>query len=386
MHNFIYQNTTKIYFGKGMISHLTDELEKYGKNVLLVYGKGSVKRIGLYDEVMKLLCDAGKTVYELSGINPNPRYSQVLEGARAVRENGIDLILALGGGSVIDCSKAISVCAYAEGDPWQRYWIDQKDVDNRIVPVATILTMTGTASEMNSGSVITNEEKQLKCGRIFPSFVNPAFSILDPEYTYTVPKKQMLSGIFDIMSHLMEQYFGGEGDNVCDYLIEGLLRAVISNARAAVKDPLNYEARANIMWASTMALNKIIAVSKEQDWEVHAIEHQLGAYTDCPHGEGLAVISVPYYRYVLKYAPAKFARYARAVWDIDTSDMTCEEAAKAGIDALSAFIKELGMPTTLRELGASEDMLEKIAQTSGKGGGYKFMHSEDILAVLKECY
>lgn len=386
MQNFIYQNATKIYFGKGMISHLPAELERFGKNVLLVYGKGAVKKIGLYDEVVRILGEAGKTVYELSGINPNPRYSQVLEGARAVRENGIDLILALGGGSVIDCSKAISVCAYAEGDPWQRYWINFEDVDNKIVPVATILTMTGTASEMNSGSVITNEEKMLKCGRVFPSFVNPVFSILDPEYTYSVPKRQMLSGIFDIMSHLMEQYFGGEGDNVCDYLIEGLLRAVINNARAAVKDPLNYEARANIMWASTMALNKIIAVSKEQDWEVHAIEHQLGAYTDCPHGEGLAVISVPYYRYVLKYAPMKFARYARAVWGIDTSDMTCEEAARAGIDALAAFIKEIGIPTTLRELGASEDMLEKIAKTSAKGGGYKFMHEADILAVLKECY
>lgn len=386
MQNFVYQNPTKIYFGQGALSGLPLELEAFGKNILLVYGKNAIKSIGLYDQILSLLIRANKTVTELSGINPNPRYAQVLEGARLVRENQIDLILAVGGGSVIDCSKAISVCAYANGDPWQRFWIDKEDVSHKIIPVAAVLTMAGTASEMNSGSVITNEEKMLKCGRVFPSFVNPRFSILDPTYTYSVPKRQMLSGIFDIMSHLMEQYFGGEGNNICDDLIEGLLRGVIRNARAAVKNPKDYETRANIMWASTMALNKIIAVSKEQDWEVHAIEHQLGAYTDCPHGEGLAVISVPYYRYIAPNAPEKFTRFAKNVWDIDTNGMEPTEAAEAGIRALSSFIREMGMPTTLRELGAEESMLEKIAASTDKGGGYRFMDTEDILKVLRACF
>lgn len=385
MLDFSYENTTRIHFGKSAMDYLAPELKKYGKKVLLVYGKSAIKRTGIYDKVMQILAESGKNVTELSGINPNPRYSQVQEGARLVRENDIDLILAVGGGSVIDCSKAISVAAYAKCDPWERFWINFEDVTERVVPVASVLTMTGTGSEMNSGSVITNEDKKLKCGRVFPSFVNPQFSILNPEFTYTVPKRQMLSGVFDIMSHLMEQYFNGDDDNVCDYLIEGLLRAVINNVRKAVVNPLDYNARANIMWASTMALNKIIAVSKEQDWEVHAIEHQLGAYTDCPHGEGLAVISLAYYRYIYKYGLDKFVRFAKNVFGAEDK-LTDEETALAGIAELENLVKELGMPTTLRELGATEDMLEKIAESSDKGGGYKTMEKGDILTVLKNCY
>jgi len=386
MLDFEYGNRTKIIFGKDSLEKLGRELSFYGKNILFVYGKSAIKRTGIYDKVIKILSDSGKLVVELAGINPNPRYSQVMEGARLVRENNIDLILAVGGGSVIDCSKAISVCAYAKGDPWQRFWIDFDDVTEKIVPVASVLTMTGTASEMNSGSVITNEEKKLKCGRVFPSYVSPVFSVLNPEFTYTLPKRQMLSGVFDIMSHLMEQYFNGDDENICDYLIEGLLKGIIDSVRRAVVNPTDYNARANIMWGSTMALNKIIAVSKEQDWEVHAIEHQVGAYTDCPHGEGLAVVSVPYYRYIYRYGIDKFVRFARNVWDIDVSAMSKEEAALAGIKALEDFIKELGIPTTLRELGVTEDMLEPIAKSTKEGGGYKFMTADDILTVLKNCY
>lgn len=385
MLDFSYENPTRIHFGKSAMDYLASELSEYGKNVLLVYGKNAIKKTGIYDKVIKILTECGKNVTELSGINPNPRYAQVQEGVRLVRENDIDIILAVGGGSVIDCSKAISVAAYAKGDPWERFWINHEDVTERVVPVASVLTMTGTGSEMNSGSVITNEEKTLKCGRVFPSFVNPQFSILNPEFTYTVPKRQMLSGAFDIMSHLMEQYFNGDDDNVCDYLIEGLLRAVINNVRKAVVNPLDYNARANIMWASTMALNKIIAVSKEQDWEVHMIEHQLGAYTDCPHGEGLAVISLAYYRYIYKYGLDKFVRFAKNVFGVEDK-LTDEETALAGIAELENLVKESGMPTTLRELGATEDMLEKIAESSDKGGGYKMMEKDDILTVLKNCY
>ena len=386
IYDFIYYNPTKIYFGKKSLENLEAELKNYGKNVLLVYGKNSIKKIGLYDEVIKTLKKCGKNVVELAGINANPRYSQVLEGARLVRENEVDLILAVGGGSVVDCSKAISVSAYAKGDPWKRYWIDFEPVDNKLVPVGAILTMTGTASEMNGGSVITNEDEKIKTGRVFGASVYPKFSILNPEYTYSVPERQMVSGIFDIFSHLMEQYFSGDDDNTTDYVIEGVIKSLIKSARAAKKDPRNYEARSNIMWCATLGLNTVTGVSKTQDWEVHMIEHQLGAYTDCPHGLGLAVISVPYYRYIYKYGLDKFVRYAENVWGVDATGKTKEEVALQGIDKLAEFIKEMGIPTTLRELGATEEMLPLIAKTTVKGGGYKQMDESDILTVLKECY
>lgn len=386
IYDFTYYNPTKIYFGKKSLENLEAELKNYGKNVLLVYGKNSIKKIGLYDEVIKTLKKCGKNVIELAGINANPRYSQVLEGARLVRENDVDLILAVGGGSVIDCSKAISVSAYAKGDPWKRYWIDFEPVDNKLVPVGAILTMTGTASEMNGGSVITNEDEKIKTGRVFDASVYPKFSILNPEYTYSVPERQMVSGIFDIFSHLMEQYFSGDDDNTTDYVIEGVIKSLIKSARAAKKDPRNYEARSNIMWCATLGLNTVTGVSKTQDWEVHMIEHQLGAYTDCPHGLGLAVISVPYYRYIYKYGLDKFVRYAESVWGVDATGKAKEEVALQGIDKLAEFIKEMGIPTTLRELGATEEMLPLIAKTTVKGGGYKQMGESDILTVLKACY
>lgn len=382
--DFTYYNPTKIYFGKTALGNLSDELKNYGENILLVYGKNSVKKSGLYDKVIEILNSANKKVTELSGIKSNPSYSQLLEGARLVRENNVDLILAVGGGSVIDCAKGISVSAYCEGDPWQRYWVNFEDVDNKIVPVASILTMAGTGSEMNGGSVITNEEKMLKNGRVFPSNVNPKFSVLNPEYTYTVPKYQMVSGIFDTMSHLMEQYFSGDDDNTTDYVLEGVMRSLIHSAHAALKNQQDYEARSNIMWCATIGLNTITGLSKEQDWEVHMIEHQIGAYTDCAHGAGLAVVSVPYYKYICKYAPEKFARFARNVWGVSETDT--DTAAALGIEKLKDFIKELGLPLTLRELGASEDMLPLIANSTVPGGGYKKMTAEDILTVLKECY
>lgn len=384
--DFTYYNPTKIYFGKTAMDNLVPELENYGKTVLFMYGKGSVKRSGLYDQVIDALKKAGKTIVELSGIKSNPSYTQLLEGARLVRENNVDLILAVGGGSVIDCAKGISVSAYCDSDPWQKYWIDCKDVDNKIVPVASILTMVGTGSEMNGGSVITNEEKMLKNGRVFPASVYPKFSILNPEYTYTVPEYQMASGIFDTMSHLMEQYFSGTDDNTTDYVLEGVMRSLVHSAKIAMKNPTDYEARSNIMWCATIGLNTVTGVSKEQDWEVHMIEHQLGAYTDCAHGAGLAAISVPYYKYISEFGLKKFARFAKTVWDIDTKGMTDREAADKGIEALYGFIKEIKMPLTLKELGATKDMLPKIANSTVLGGGYKQMNAEDILKVLEACY
>lgn len=386
LHDFTYYNPTKIYFGKDAMGNLPSELNNYGKNILLLYGKNSIKKIGLYDEVVKVLKDCGKNVVELAGIKPNPAYSQVLEGAKLVRENKVDLILAVGGGSVIDCAKAISVSAYAKGDPWQRYWIDFEEVDNEIVPVGTILTMTGTASEMNGGSVITNEEVTIKTGRVYETEVYPKFSILNPEFTYSVPQKQMVSGVFDIMSHLMEQYFSGNDDNTTDYVIEAVMKSLINSSRIAVKNPEDYEARSNIMWCATLGLNTVTGLSKTQDWEVHNIEHQLGAYTDCPHGLGLAVISMPYYRYIYKDGIDKFVRFAENVWNVNKDGKTKDEIALEGIACLENFAKELGIPMTLRELGATEDMLPKIAETSYEGGGYKHMTHEDILNVLKECF
>ena len=386
LHDFSFYNPTKIHFGKSAMEHLPSELSCYGQNVLLLYGKGSIKKIGLYDKVIKILKDCNKNITELSGIKPNPSYSQVLEGARLCSENDIDLILAVGGGSVIDCAKAISVSAYTEGDPWQKYWINYEEVDNKIIPVGSILTMAGTGSEMNGGSVITNEDVMIKNGRVFPPSVYPKFSVLNPEFTYTVPKIQMVSGVFDIMSHLMEAYFSGEDDNTSDYVIEAVMKSLIKSAEIAYENPEDYEARSNIMWCATLALNGITGVSKTQDWEVHAIEHQLGAYTDCPHGLGLAAISMPYYRYIYKNGIDKFVRFAENVWGVDADGKTKDEAALEGISCLKNFARRIGIPLTLHELGATEDMLPKIAESCEEGGGYMTLTHADILNILKECY
>lgn len=384
--DFSYHNPTKIYFGKNAIDNLDNELKNYGDSILLVYGKSSIKKIGLYDTVISKLKKAEKKVTELSGVKSNPTYKQMMEGIRLARQNDVKLILAVGGGSVIDCAKAISVGAYCEGDPWQKYWVDFKALENEVIPVASILTMTGTASEMNGGSVITHEEKLIKEGRVFPPEVYPKFSILNPEYTYSVPKYQMASGIFDCMSHLMEQYFSGTDYNTTDCVIEGIMEALIISAYKALENPLDYEARSNIMWCSSMALNYISGVSKEQDWEVHNIEHQIGAYTDCAHGAGLAAVSIPYYKYIYPYGIDKFVRFAEKIWNVDTSGMSKEEAALSGIDKLKEFIKALGLPQTLRELGVSHDMLVKIAGSVSEGGGYKKLNEKDVLTILNNAY
>ena len=387
LYDFTYQNPTRIHFGKNAINKLANELREYGKNILLVYGKASIKKIGLYDQVMNILQAEGKTVVELAGINANPRYTQLLEGARLVREHNIDLILAVGGGSVIDCAKGIACAAYAEGDVWQRYYVNQEPVTNRVIPVGSILTMAGTGSEMNSGSVITNEAENLKIGRVYPlALVTPRFSILNPEYTYSVPKYQMISGIFDIFSHLMEQYFSGDDDCTSDYLLEGLMLSLISASRKAIVNQEDYEARSNIMWCATMGLNKILGLSKTQDWEVHMIEHQLGAYTDCAHGIGLAIISPAYYRYIYRYGLHRFVRYAKHIWGVEDHGQGDEAIALEGINRLEAFIAELGIPASLREVGATEEMLPLIANSTIPGGGYKQLNAEDIMSILRACY
>jgi alcohol dehydrogenase YqhD (iron-dependent ADH family) len=385
--NFTYYNPTKIHFGKNSLEKLGDELSLYGKTVLLVYGKAAIKKNGLYDKVVAILEAAGKKVVELPGVMPNPTYAKMQEGCELVRAHDVSLILAVGGGSVIDCAKGISASTYCEEEPFAKYWLQYQPISNKTVPVASILTMAGTGSEMNGGSVITHEDMEIKAGRIFPPELYPKFSILNPEYTLTVPKYQMISGVFDTMSHLMEQYFCGTDISTTDYLIEALLRSSIDSLRAALKNPDDYEARSNIMWNATMALNTVTGLSKTQDWQVHMIEHQLGAYTDCAHGMGLAAISLPYYRHIAPYGLHKFARFATEVWGISAESKSQEELAGAGIDALEAFCKECGVVTSLRELGATEEMLPKIAESSFiLDGGYKKLTSGEILEILKQCF
>lgn len=384
--DFVFHNPTKIYFGKDSLNNLEQELKNYKDNILLVYGGGSIKRIGLYDKVIDILNKCHKNVFELSGVMPNPTYEKMMEGARMVKEHDIDLILAVGGGSVIDLSKGVSVSAYSKEEPFEKYWLKKEALDNKTVPVASILTMVGTGSEMNGGSVITHEVKNLKVGRVFPSSVYPKFSILNPEYTYSVPLYQMKSGIFDIMSHLMEQYFSGHDDNVSDDLIEALIKSTIKNTKNAIENPKDYEARSNIMWIATLALNTLVGCSKEQDWEVHAIEHQISAFTDCAHGMGLAAISVPYYQHIYKYGLDKFKRFAINVFNVEETNKTDEQIALEGLDALKDFIVSSGMIYSIKDLGVKEDMIRPIADTCALGGGYKQINHDEIYDILLNSY
>lgn len=384
--DFTYKNPTTIYFGRSAMEKLEDEVKKYGDTIMLVYGKGSIKKNGLYDQVAAILKRNNKKTVELTGVMPNPTYKKVLEGASIVRENDVDLILAIGGGSVIDCAKAVSASAYCKGDAWTRFWINGEKVDHRTVPVASILTLAGTGSEANGTSVITNEEEKLKIGRGFPADLYPKFSIMNPEYTFTLPYYQMVSGIFDMMSHLMEEYFSGDDDVTTDYLIEGLLRSIIHSAKIAIKAPEDYEARSNLMWSSTLAISSLMKLSKTEDWQVHKIEHQLGAYTDCTHGMGLAAISLPYYRYIYKYGLEKFVRYAINVWEVDSKGKSKEEVALEGIDALEAFMRECGIVTNIKDLNATEEILPLIANSTSKCGSYKILTAEEILEILKQAY
>lgn len=386
--DFTYYNPTTIHFGKNSLAKLNDELSHYGETIMLMYGRNAIKSNGLYDEVMAILKHAGKKVVELSGVMPNPTYAKMMEGAQLVREHNVSLILAVGGGSVIDCAKGISVSAYCENeDPFQKYWVEYQEIANKIIPVASILTMVGTGSEMNGGSVITHEKTKYKIGRVFPANVFPKFSILNPEYTFTVSQYQMVSGVYDTMSHLMEQYFSDQGANTTDYLIESLLKSSIDNLRIALKKPSDYEARSNLMWNATLALNTLTGLSKTQDWQVHMIEHQLGAYTDCAHGMGLAAISLPYYRFIYKFGIEKFVRFATQVWGVSTEGKTQDQIALEGIDALESFTKECGMVTSLEALGATKEMLPSIAQsTTIISKGYKKLTTEDVLDILEACF
>lgn len=384
-YDFNFYNPTRIHFGVSSLDMLKNEMEKYGKKILLVYGKASIKKIGLYDKILNILEECNKEVYELSGVGSNPTYAKMMEGCRIARQESVDFILAVGGGSVIDCSKGIAAGTYSVEDPFQKYYISNDKINNKVIPLGTVLTMVGTGSEMNTGSVITNTQLKLKKGHNYEEVMYPKFSILDPTLTYSVPQYQMLSGIFDIMSHLMEQYFSGDDDNVSDYLVEALLKSLIANTPKAIANPKDYEVRSNIMWASTMALNGLMGLSKTQDWMVHSIEHQVGAYTFCAHGMGLAAVSPSYYRYIYKDGLAKFVRFAKNVWNVDAAGKTDDEVAREGISCLEKFIAESQMVTNLSDLGVTSEMVHDIAYSTDLGGGYKAMTHEDVLEVLKEA-
>ncbi len=383
--NFSYCNPTRLYFGPDSMQNLRGELEKYGPNVLLCYGGGSIKKNGIYDQVIEILRAAGKQVTEDGGVMPNPTVEKLYEGCRLARECKADLILAVGGGSVCDYAKAVSVSVHCEDDPWEKYYLRMEDVSCEIVPVGCVLTMVGTGSEMNGGAVITNHQQKRKIGHVFGDNVFPKFAILNPTFTFTLPKYQMVAGFYDILNHITEQYFSGQDDNTTDYIAEGLMRSLIHSSRIAVQDPTNYEARSNIMWTATWALNTLLAQGKSTDWMVHMIGQAVGAFTDATHGMTLAAVSLPYYRHICPCGLEKFRRFAVNVWQVNPDGKADEQVAAEGLQCMENWMREIGLVMNLRELGVTEDMLEGIADaTFILEGGYKVLSREEVVQILQE--
>ena len=384
MNNFIFENKTKVYFGKdGVKEYLGCLLKNYGETVMLAYGGGSIKRNGVYDEIVGILNAAGKRIVEFSGIMSNPTYAKVQEGAKIARENNVDLILAVGGGSVSDCCKVVAAQAKLNDDIWEMEYT-KHTYPTEFIPLCTIVTVFGTGSEMNNGAVITNEEKKIK-GALWGAQASYAF--LDPEYTMSVPMKQVISGAFDTLSHAMETYFGKpDENNLSDDINEAVMRSVIRNIRVLLKNPSDYKARSELAWASAMAENGVLKIGKVTDFQAHQIEHQLGAYTNCNHGAGLAVIHPVLYRHICKAGATRFARFAENVWGIEPKDSK-EETALAGVEALAAFIREIGRPISFYELGipADTDFRAIADSTNLTAGCCKKMTHDEIYEILMEC-
>ena len=352
--NFSYKNATKLYFGDDSLKYLNEELPKYGKNVQLIYGGGSIKKNGIYDEIIKILKDNGKNIIEDPGVMPNPTIEKLREGIKIARDNKTDLLLAVGGGSCCDYAKAVSVSVNCDEDPWDKYYIRFEEPTCDILPVGCILTMAGTGSEMNAGAVITNHEQKLKIGHVFGEEVMPRFSILNPRFTFSLPKRQMVAGIYDIFNHICEQYFSGEDDNTSDYIAEALMKSLIHSSLIAVEDPENYEARSNIMWTATWALN-------------------------------ISAVSLPYYRYVMPYGLKKFKRFAEEVWNISSNGLSDEQVANEGLKAMENWMKKIGVAMNISELGATEDMIDGITEgTLILEGGYKVLTKDEIRQILKK--
>jgi alcohol dehydrogenase YqhD (iron-dependent ADH family) len=384
--NFSYCNPTRLYFGDESIQYLNTELPKYGKNVVLVYGGGSIKKNGIYDEVIEILKANDKNISEIAGVMPNPTVEKLYEGVEIARKADVDLLLAVGGGSVFDYAKAVSVSVNCDEDPWEKYFVKFDEPECETIPVGCVLTMVGTGSEMNAGSVITNHAEKLKIGHVFADEkIMPRFSILNPKYTLTLPHYQMVSGIYDIFNHICEQYFSGDDDNTSDYISEGLMRSVIHSSRIANKDPQDYEARSNIMWTATWALNTLVAKGKSTDWMVHMLGQSVGACTDATHGMTLSAVSIPYYSHIMPYGLPKFVRFAEKVWDVDPAGKTDEQIAKEGLAAMESWMKELGLVMNITELGANEEMIPDLVKgTVILQDGYKVLDADEAAQIFRE--
>lgn len=384
--NFVYCNPTKLYFGEDSLDFLNEELPKYGKNVVLVYGAGSIKENGIYDKVINILKKNEKNIAEIAGVMPNPTLAKLYEGIEIARNHNADLLLAVGGGSVCDYSKAVSVSVNCTEDPWEKYFVRFDEPDCEIVPVGCVLTMVGTGSEMNAGSVITNEKTKQKIGHVFADEkIMPRFSILNPRFTMTLPHYQMAAGIYDIFNHICEQYFSDTDDNTSDYISEGLMRSLIHSSRIANKNPQDYEARSNIMWTATWALNTLVACGKSTDWMVHMLGQAVGGYTNATHGMTLAAVSLPYYRHIMPYGLEKFKRFAVNVWGVGTSGKEDREIAEEGLAAMESWMKELGLVMNLTELKVTEEVIEGIADvTIVFDTGYKKLDRNEIIEIFRE--
>lgn len=395
MNSFNYQYPVRQHFGKGCAENaLKEEMKKVGKQVLLAYGGGSFKRTGLYDKICQWLEESGKEVVDFGGIMPNPTYAKVQEGARIVRDEHIDFILAVGGGSVIDCCKIVSSQAMMDVDAWDDWYVGH-NLPKEFVPMGAVVTASGTGAEQNNGAVITNEEKKLK-QPLFGAF--HSFAILDSDLTKTLPMKQVISGAFDTLSHCMETYMGKpQSTNVSDEVNEAVMRNVIKNIHAIIADPDDDFARGELMWDSAMAENGLLKLGKVTDFQCHMIEHAVGAYTDCNHGQGLAILHPTFYRHLLNAGTAKLARMAQEVWGVksDVEGVTYRNAdaaelrtiAEKGIAALEAFIKEIGLPTHWSEIGITDDAVLRAASDTCfiTPGCCKQMSRNEIFELLKEC-
>ena len=380
MQKFVYEYATKVYFGEGAArEHLAEAVSGYGKNVMLAYGGGSVKKNGIYDELKTILENAGKTVTDFSGIMSNPTYAKVQEGAKLAKEQKIDFILAVGGGSVIDCCKIVAAQAKTDKDLWEMEMTEHQ-FPTEVLPMGAVVTASGTGAEMNGGAVITNEEKIIKAGMAAAA---PRFAILDPEYTMSLPRMQVISGAFDTLSHAMETYFGNsDQDNVSDDVALAIIRNTVVNMRRLLKNVNDIQARSNLMWDSAMAENGILKVGRVTDFQVHQLEHQLGAYTDCNHGQGLAVIHPAYYRHIVKDAKEKFERFGTEIFGV--------ESAGESVEALAAFIKECGLPTKMGELRSkteiTPELLKNVADTCNViKCNPRELGRDEIYEILMEC-
>ena len=380
MQKFVYEYATKVYFGEGAArEHLAEAVSGYGKNVMLAYGGGSVKKNGIYDELKTILENAGKTVTDFSGIMSNPTYAKVQEGAKLAKEQKIDFILAVGGGSVIDCCKIVAAQAKTDKDLWEMEMTEHQ-FPTEVLPMGAVVTASGTGAEMNGGAVITNEEKIIKAGMAAAA---PRFAILDPEYTMSLPHMQVISGAFDTLSHAMETYFGNsDQDNVSDDVALAIMRNTVVNMRRLLKNINDIQARSNLMWDSAMAENGILKVGRVTDFQAHQLEHQLGAYTDCNHGQGLAVIHPAYYRHIVKDAKEKFERFGKEVFGV--------ESAGESVEALAAFIKECGLPTKMGELRSkteiTPELLKNVADTCNViKCNPRELGRDEIYEILMEC-